>query len=103
MQIPAGLEQHEGFAGLADSVGANLGAWRAYYDAAKPEFEPLPEPWQSELDSFQRMNLLRIIRPDAAVSSVQSFVAERMAQRYIEPPPFDLVRPPSPASYLNYA
>ena len=90
------VESFEGFAGLSGSIAGNLSAWQRYYDAARPELEALPAPWQEKLNTFQRMTLLRIFRPDAAVSCVQSFVAEKMEQKYIEPP----ARPALPRSWV---
>ena len=65
-------------------------AWRHVYDSASPETEPLPEPWHSALSPFQKLCVLRTIRPDKLTRAVQIYVEESMGRRYIEPPPFDL-------------
>ena len=65
-------------------------AWRHVYDSASPETEPLPEPWHSALSPFQKLCVLRTIRPDKLTRAVQIYVEESTGRRYIEPPPFDL-------------
>ncbi len=49
--------------------------WRAIYDSADPVACTWPEPWNSKLDSFQRLLLVRLIRPDKLVSRSLSFSA----------------------------
>jgi len=78
------------FKGIDEHVSANIDAWRAVYDSLEPQNAPLPEPWNSSLDSLAKMCVLRCIRPDKCVPAVQSFVEENLGRRFIEPPPFDL-------------
>ena len=42
----------------------NLSKWSEYYNAKEPHNEELPEPWNKELNDFQKMIVLRVIRPD---------------------------------------
>lgn len=50
--------------GLAQHVTENLADWKAVYDASEPHNIQLPFPWNKQLDAFQRMIVLRAIRPD---------------------------------------
>ncbi|KAL3678222.1 hypothetical protein R1sor_021178 [Riccia sorocarpa] len=46
----------------------------------------------SQMQSFARLIIIRLIRPDKMVTSVSSFILETMGRRYIEPPGFDLAK-----------
>ncbi|KAF8071068.1 Dnah1 [Scenedesmus sp. PABB004] len=58
--------------------------------AAHAHALPLAEPFEGRLSRFQRLLLLRCLRPDRVLSGVQEFVAAELGPRFVEPPPFDL-------------
>jgi hypothetical protein len=62
------------------------------YDAADPVSAPLPNPWSSKLDAFQRLLLLRVLRPDKLTTAISEFVKQAMGARFVEPPPLDIDR-----------
>lgn len=47
-----------------DHFSKNLDSWNKYYNYREPHNEELPAPFQTELNDFQRMLILRCIRPD---------------------------------------
>jgi hypothetical protein len=51
---------------------------------------PLPKPWATKLDAFQRLLLLRVLRPDMLTTAIHGFVKASMGQRFVELPPLDL-------------
>lgn len=65
--------------------------WKLVYDSPDPHNETFPGEW-GELNQFQRLCLIRCIRPDKIVPMVQGFVKKNLGQKYIEPPPFDLAK-----------
>ncbi|MEW5317509.1 MAG: hypothetical protein WDW38_008798 [Sanguina aurantia] len=69
-------ETFKPFAGLSDSFAADQAPWRAIYDSADPTKVPFPAPWPTKLTTFQRLLLLRLIRPDKLVVGVQQYVLE---------------------------
>ena len=52
----------EGFApfhGLADSFKEDQAPWYEIYNSADPAALPLPEPWATKLDRFQKLLVMR--------------------------------------------
>lgn len=47
--------------------------------------ESLPGSWETELDSFQKLLVLRCLRSDCLVQGLQDFVSTQLGQRFIEP------------------
>ncbi|GLI63290.1 hypothetical protein VaNZ11_006196 [Volvox africanus] len=85
-------EHWEAFRALPDAFREDPGPWRSMYDSADPTRVRFPEPWHSKLDSFQKLLIIRLIRPDKLTSAIQNYVLDTMGQKFIEPPPFDLDR-----------
>ncbi|KAK1936683.1 Dynein heavy chain 1 [Phytophthora citrophthora] len=78
------------FETLASSMATNTPQWRKIFDSADPQVERLPLALDLSLNSFQKLCVLRCIRPDRMTEAMQNFVAEHIGRRFIEPPPFDL-------------
>ena len=52
----------------------------------------LPAPWNEKLDQFQKMTVVRVVRPDKVVQMVIEFVKKNLGPKFVEPPPFDLAK-----------
>ncbi|KAJ7549209.1 hypothetical protein O6H91_07G045600 [Diphasiastrum complanatum] len=84
------LSKKNNFQGVDRSIIEQIDNWRAIFDSPEPHIEPLPMPWNYELDTFQKMLLLRCLRPDKVVLAVVNYVAETLGQRFVEPLPLNL-------------
>jgi len=78
------------FEGFESETFLYLDKWRAFYDHLEPHLLPLPGKWDSILNSFQKLCVLRCFRADKVTDAIMNFVIEKMGQKFIEPPPFDL-------------
>ncbi|KAF0288035.1 Dynein heavy chain 1, axonemal [Amphibalanus amphitrite] len=54
------------------------------FDSIQPHRERLPGKWE-ELQDFQRLVLLRCLRPDRVTNGMQDFVANHLGARFVEP------------------
>ncbi|KAM6325251.1 LOW QUALITY PROTEIN: dynein axonemal heavy chain 1 [Podargus strigoides] len=84
------LSSLKNFSGFANDFADNLVAFRAIFDSPKPHREPLPGKWETELDAFQKLLVLRCLRGDKITNAMQDFVALHLDQRFIEPQTTDL-------------
>lgn len=81
-----GLDKMSSFKGILDSFMNKSGEWRKIYDANEPEKETLPGDWEKRLDHFQKVLMIRCIRLDKMISTIQIFVTESIGKKFIEPP-----------------
>ena len=84
------LAQQPHFGGIDTHLANHADEWRRLYDSATPETEPMPAPWERNLSQFEKLLVLRCLRPDKCVTAIQNFVEAHLGRRFIEPPPFDL-------------
>ena len=59
--------------------------FKLIFDSSEPHREKLPGHW-SELSLFERLLVLRCIRPDKVTNAMQDFVTEEIGQRFIGKP-----------------
>ncbi|KAI8904079.1 dynein heavy chain and region D6 of dynein motor-domain-containing protein [Gorgonomyces haynaldii] len=78
------------FKGFSTTFVEQLNEWEQLYNSQEPYKEQLPGVWEQKLSAFQRLLVMRIIRPDKLVPAVMEFVRAKMGQKFVEPPPFDL-------------
>ena len=62
---------------------------RARYDHDSPESIPIPE-FHERLDNFERMLVVRAMREDRTLLSVQSYIISTLGKRYMDSRPLDL-------------
>lgn len=64
--------------------------FKKIFDSADAHEEPMPGDWNTKLNSFQKMIVLKSIRPDKISAAIENYVVEKLGQRFIEPPTFNL-------------
>jgi dynein heavy chain len=77
-----------------DSIAENFGKsekdWLNYFEDDQTHKATVPSGLNDKLNEFEKMCVLRCLRPDKMTDAIQGFVASELGHRFIEPPPFDL-------------
>ena len=71
-------------------ISQNLGEWKLVFDAVDPHKMPIPGPFASLLTGFQKLLVLRCLRPDKVIPAIQDFVIDRLGTKFVIPPSFNL-------------
>jgi len=74
---------------LPDSVARNDQLWKHWYDEDAPEETKIPE-YDDRLSLFEKLLVVRSIREDRALLSVQTYISNTIGQRYIDSRPLNL-------------
>jgi dynein heavy chain len=78
------------FSGFSENFKKNISDWRRIYDSSDPHMQALPDVWEEKLNSFQKLMVLKCLRADKLIVAITKFIVEKMSQKFVEPPPFDL-------------
>jgi dynein heavy chain len=52
----------------------------------------LPAPWDECLTDFQKLMVLKAIRPDKVIPGVMNWISSKIGREFIIPPTFDLAK-----------
>ncbi|KAH8058729.1 hypothetical protein JL722_5961 [Aureococcus anophagefferens] len=88
------LEGLKRFNGLGDNMHSDSDEWLAWFDNATPENAKLPGDYQKLLTPFDRLILLRALRPDRVSTALRLYIGETMGNDYVFQAPFNM-----PATY----
>jgi len=67
-----------------------LDEWKNYYDLTDHENSNFPNPWYDQLSDFQRILIVRVIRPDNVIPIITKLIESELGKKFISPPPFDI-------------
>ena len=84
------LDQLVHFKNIKESFHTEQGVWKCVYDSIEPHKEKLPKQWQTKLGDFQRLCVIRCLRPDKILPAVEDFVRHYLGDKYVKPLPLDL-------------
>jgi dynein heavy chain len=78
------------FAHFDDDFTKFVELYKAIFESSSPHKESLPSSWEAKLSHFQKLLVLKCIRPDKLILGVQEFVAAELGAPFIEPRSSDL-------------
>ena len=81
---------YDKYKSLSEHISENADDWRVLWDVPDPTNTHFPGPWETKLNTFEKLLVTRCIRPDKLPIAVQNFLMGKMGQKYVESPPFDL-------------
>ena len=64
----------ENYQGLITSLISNLKEWKLYAASSEPYKAPLPENWDQKFDDFNRLLLVRALRPDKLLLAFTEYI-----------------------------
>jgi dynein heavy chain len=76
------------FKALLHQIEGNEEEWKNLYDSKIPETENIPDGYQ--LDSFQRLLLIRCYRLDRTMKACASYIIETLDERFVNSDPLNL-------------
>ncbi|XP_052747070.1 dynein axonemal heavy chain 12 [Bicyclus anynana] len=76
--------------GFKDSFINISDKWKEVYDDKEPHRKSLPGGWDDKVTPFQKLLIVRVLRPDKLIFAISDFVEKQMGLKYITPPPFDI-------------
>nr|XP_034195945.1 dynein heavy chain 1, axonemal-like [Osmia lignaria] len=79
------LENLSKFNEFVESFKHAMSQFKAVFDAQEAHLAPFPEPWQTKLDDFQKMLVLKCLRPDKVTNAMQSYLAKHLGREFVEP------------------
>jgi dynein heavy chain len=88
------LSKNKGFENFDQEFTSRMSDFEKAYTSVDPMKvidEVLDDPEHERYSLFMRLNVLRCLRPDSVVPAVMHFVKDQIGQRFIEPPPFNLM------------
>lgn len=84
------LETMSRFKGLGDNMQSDSEEWCSWFDSEKAEVAVLPGEYQKTLTPFDRLILLRAIRPDRLLISLSDFIVTTIGKEFVVQKPFSM-------------
>jgi len=101
------LKTVPGLADLVDDVVKSVKLWKTWMDDETCEKSPLP-PKMENKTSFQKLCIIRAMRPDRITNALNDWVGEILGARYVEEPSFSMMEvfketsPETPVFFLLF-
>lgn len=84
------LEGLKRFASLGDNMQSDSDEWQRWFDSEMPEVAKFPGDYQKMLSGFDRLIILRAMRPDRVTTALKAWIEDTMGKEYVFQKPFDM-------------
>lgn len=84
------LAQNAHFKQIDEHIQNNTKRWKDYYEVESPWRAAYPKPWDTHLTPFEKLLILKLLRPDAFIPAIKHFLCDTMGAQFVDSPPFDL-------------
>jgi dynein heavy chain len=78
------LSQLAQFSEITNQVTRNDKVWKNWFDEAEPEESPIPDGYDSSVDTFRKLLLIRSWCPDRTLAQARKYIADSIGDRYAE-------------------
>ena len=65
-------------------MSRNDKSWKAWFDSDIPEESPIPDGYNTSLDTFRKLLMIRSWCPDRVLPQARKYIAESMGIKYAE-------------------
>jgi dynein heavy chain len=72
------------FSELPNQVTRGASSWKNWFDEAEPEEAPLPDGYDSVLDVFRKLLLIRSWCPDRTLAQARKYIGKSIGHRFVE-------------------
>ena len=85
-----GMDNLEKMKGVKNAFMSMPAEFRKIYDSQDAHDVPLPGDLETKLDDFQKMIMLKMLRPDKITNAMQKYIVRFLGKEFIEPPTLEL-------------
>ncbi|XP_030767557.1 dynein heavy chain 1, axonemal-like isoform X2 [Sitophilus oryzae] len=78
------------FKPLVLAFSKDIENYKGIFESPEPHRAELPHPFNKTLDGFQKIVILKSLRPDKVTNSMQDFLSQKLGQQFVEPQSSDL-------------
>ena len=83
------LSKIPAFANFAKDMEKNSDEWKDWCSLDQPESVTMPGDWSHKLGDFQKLLIIKALKPERLTSALSKFVEKSMGKEYINQEPFD--------------
>jgi dynein heavy chain len=81
-----GMNQLPKYKGILDHFMNQIEEWRPLYESNDPVLEKMPAVWEEKMSIFDKILVIKSLRPDKVTNAIQDYVEKKMGKFYIEIP-----------------